>query len=269
MARRRKQPATVERVRYESESELCSQFIDHARSKGFKVYCETADFDLLLVVTPEVLKHTALFTPGEQIGVHAKLLPNVAVLYQALPRARGPVLDKVGPDYYAILVPNATDEFVFVARKLGITVYTASWSKSTWWRGTAQFVTKGTPRVDFGLTDSGFTYKKMEHKERCWTPEVEVNIPAGTKAPVQLTPWKMAAVKLCITGVKKGYLTTQDFADAKISMSRWSQKGWVQPGEWVKENGKRLKSYLLQDDNKPPHLLYPEVVVALEEAGLI
>lgn len=244
------------RKAFESEAELCSAFMEKARAAGFKTYAETSGFDLLLVATAECCEKFLCFYPGDQIGVQAKLLPNIAVLHQAMPG-----LGKTGPQYYAVLLPYAPQEFRDLAKRLGIAVFEALTRK----RKLSGFI----DNPDFGLIVSGFAYKKSQHLEACWIPEVEVSIPAGTRSPKQLTPWKMAAVKLCVLGISKGYLTTRDFAAAKISMARWAQKHWIRPATWIKEGDKRLKSYVLQEDNAPPHVLYPEILEALETEGLI
>jgi hypothetical protein len=247
-----------------------------ARSKGFKVYAETADFDLLLVATEQSREHYPGLGVGEQIGIQAKLQPNLEVLYQSLPRAHGhrlgSPLAEEGPNYYAILVPFASPEFVTVANRLGIYVYTAKWRRTG--AGYTGFSYGAlVDREDMGLGKAGtergigFAYQLMEHRKPCWVPDVEVTMEAGTKNPLRMTPWKLAAVKLCLIAMTKGHLTSRDFAEAKISMTRWYQAKWIIPGVFVVENGRRVKQYLLNEAARPPSVQYPEVVDALEREG--
>lgn len=270
------------RKQFESESHLCSGLIEYARSKGFKAYAETSEFDVILVATEVSAKYAPLFAPGEQIGVHAKLKPGVEVLHQAMPRQYGyhtrkaGTLTKEGPHYYAILVPFATQEFVELAQRLGIYVMTAlvrasAFSHIGYSHGDlaplpGYGLVADTRRAQRGYT---FTYQRMDHITPCWVPEVEVETPAGVKSPRQITPWKMAAVRLCVLGLEKGYLTTVDFKAAKVDMSRWFQKGWIKAHDWVVENGKRMKRYVIDESKSPPHLQYPEVIEALGKGGLI
>lgn len=269
----RKRSVDVSRTAFESEAHLCDQFMDFARAAGFKVYPETSEFDILLVATEQSADKYKTFAPGDQIGIQAKLKGNVEVLCQALPRMFGcflpgepDKLGKVGPHYYAVLVPAAIPEFYALAHRSAILVFAAferdrhgairlqEYGLSSW-EGRRRSRIRGAHR--------------FVHEEPCWVPAVEVQIKAGCKGPQQLTPWKMGAVKLCLRAELNGFLTTKDFAAEKISMSRWLQSGWIRPGGFVVVDGKRLKQYLLSDSPNVPHRKNPEVVEALEAAGMI
>jgi hypothetical protein len=269
----RKRAKDESRTAFESESMLCSEFMDFARAAGFKVYPETSEFDILLVATEQSAEKYSTFAPGDQIGIQAKLKGNVEVLHQALPRMFGcfmpgepDKLGKIGPHYYAVLVPSAIPEFYSVAYRNAILVF-AAYERDRF---------GGVRLNEFGLSSwegrrrsRNRGAKRFVHQEPCWVPGIEVNIPAGRKGPQQLTPWKMGAVKLCLRAELNGFLTTKDFAAEGISMSRWLQSGWIRPGGFVVVGGKRLKQYLLSDSSDVPHRKNPEIVEAMEAAGLV
>lgn len=232
-----------------SEAEMCDSFMELASSFGWSVYPETSGHDIVLVATPRCKN----FAAGTQIGVQAKLQANVEVLAQALPRdPRRPAA--AAPHVHAILVPMATEEFRIVARRLDVKVLRST--KRNWSGAT-------TISPDMGLLDPAQTWPLQLPTKPLWVPEVEVRMAAGTAGPKLLTPWKMAAIKLCLHGLAQGYLTTKDFDTHQVSMSRWIQKKWIKPGEFIKVGPKRLKMYHLVDANRPPHLLYPEVTAAV------
>lgn len=248
--------------------------MDFARAQGFRVYPETAEFDILLVATERSAEKYRVFAPGSQIGIQAKMHGNVEVLCQALPRVYGVLLPgeterlhKTGPHYYAVLVPAAIPEFYSVAHRNGIIVF-AAYERDR--HGAIRLDEYGMSSWQGRRNRWAQSLRRFDHKEPCWVPEVEVAIPAGKKGPLQLTPWKMSAVKLCLRAELNGYLTTKDFAAENVSMSRWLQQGWIRPGAHVVVDGKRLKQYLLNPEaTDVPHKKHSEVVVALEEAGLI
>lgn len=274
MRTRRKRAKDESIGAFESESHLCSEFMDFARAAGFKVYPETSEFDILLVATEKSAEKYNTFAPGDQIGIQAKLKGNVEVLCQALPRIYGVLLPgeterlhKTGPHYYAVLVPGATPEFYSVAYRNGILVF-AAYERDR--HGGIRLEEYGLSSWEGRRRSRIRGAKRFVHPEPCWVPDVEVNIPAGRKGPQQLTPWKMGAVKLCLRAELNGFLTTKDFAAEKISMSRWLQNRWIRPGGFVVVDGKRLKQYLLNGELPGvPHRKYPEVVEALEAAGAV
>lgn len=233
---------------YTCEAELCEQLRGVARAAGFKVYAETGGHDLLLIAGPDCKG----FREGDQIGIQAKLVENIKVLSQALP-AKG--IYSQGPHYYAVLVPHATQEFRQVAYAAQISVLEGC-------------------RLDSRYALSDFVrvrWFRQDHMAKpCWVPDCEVHeLKAGVAGPVQITKWKMQAIKLCMVGVERGYLTTRDFKDHGIEMSRWLAKGWIEGYDFIVHEGKRMKRYILRDDAKPPHLLYGVVTDALGKAGLV
>lgn len=237
---------------FDKETELCAHFMKEAESYGWLSYPETDEFDMLLVATEVVQGH---FNIGDQIGIQAKLVPNIDVLYQSLPRRA----DRSGPNYYGVLVPHATAEFKELAKHLKIKVFEAACGiyrhrgLTEWEQGPVK-----------GFLDPPKLWYPHQHRKPSWVPDVHVKMEAGAAGPKQLTPWKIKAVKLALHGVTKGYLTSHDFAVFDVKMVRWVRYRWIVAGEFVVEDGKRRRKYYLNEKMSPPHLKFPEVAAALQ-----
>jgi len=228
---------------FKSEAELCDAFATQARAEGFAVYPETSDWDLLLVDTD-----------GAQCGVQAKLRANLDVLYQALSYGDPGESDMPGPDYHAVLVPDASSGFRHIAHLLNLACFDArqtgrpeSWR--TW-----------TIRDELKRTPAWF------HPSRCWTPPFEIShLGGGVPAPQSITPWKVGAVKLCALLRSRGHLTRQDFREAGIDINFWTQGRPVLLRSIPGEGRKRL--YVATGDGQLPDEMYPDVAAALAAAA--
>lgn len=232
---------------FKSEHELCSFFTEGARAQGWLVYPETAGFDLLLVATDKV--GGPRVKEGDQVGIEAKMRGNVTVLRQALPGNRG----GTAPHFFAVLVPTATWDFRQVAQRLGIAVL-ETWRKDVYGSGR-----RIMPKLALRLS----TYYRYEGCDPCWTPGVQIDVSAGVSSPKSITPWKIAAVKLCLRAKRYGTITSEDFREAGISSAVFKKNGWVRA---VGKVG-RLLTYAIQDDAAPPHILYPEIAAAIAKEG--
>ena len=217
---------------YKLESELCDVLIKYARKNGWKIYPETSGWDLLLV-------------NNIQLGIQAKLKDNIDVLAQAIDgRQTDP-----SPNVRAVLVPRASSEFRKIANALGIfiiegLVYKRGVSGRRYW----------AKEIKTELTK--YTKNHLRHpKKLCWIPDVEINVPAGVKSPKSITEWKVNAVKLCFKLNKKGFLTSKDFQEAKLSITIWKIKWLIDSG---KKDGK-LTKYVKNPDAILPDELYPEI----------
>lgn len=231
---------------YKTENELCNIFIEYAKMNGWQIYPETSGFDILLV-------------KNIQIGIQAKLHDNIEVLSQSvdgLYNNKGIFTTTYGPDIRAVLVPRASAAFKRIATILKIFVIEGTlleWNTST---KSYSWIKK----IDTDIDD----YREwflLQSNNKCWIPEVEINIPAGVSSPKQITPWKMKAVKLCIKLDAQGFLTSDDFKTAKISMPLWIQQSWIIPNN--KKSGKR-KQFIRNTQIKLPDQLYPEILEALK-----
>jgi len=234
---------------YKSEAELCEVFMDHARSLGWRVFPETSDHDILLVATSDVKTFGA--QQGDQIAVQAKLRTSVDVIFQAMPKS----WTSKGPHYHAVLVPHASSEFSTVARHCGVVVIEGT--RRVWKSGQWGLEPSATGQLSFLPLSLRHYYDHME-----WHPDVEILVPAGVPSPTRITPWKIGAVRLCIDALRKGFITTADFRSAGISVARWRQKKWIAP---TNERIGRSTKYVLVPENRPPHILWPEIFEKLSE----
>lgn len=196
---------------FTTEADLCAAFIAWAKGQGLIAYPETCGWDIVMVA-PD----------GMQIGVQAKLKFNMKVLAQAVE----PWTD-TGPDYRAILVPEhggGSD----ICSALGLGVFYPHWCGK-------QF----QPCLD----------RQNSYADRWhfWNPVKRLKLPdyvpdviAGASGPVQLTEWKIAALRITAVMEVRGFVTRADFKRYQIDIRRWATCGWMKPGErageWVRGN---------------------------------
>lgn len=174
---------------FSTESLLCDKFIAAARESRehqWKVYPETSGWDVLL----------ARASDGFQVGVQAKLRPNVDVLAQANVKLR-----YKGPDIHAVLVPSCNGAFCEVAEALGIMVVQAKVLEvgASW----------GVDRNLDALVSKAQTHAHL--KGRCWLPPFEPNLPAGVPGPRQVTQWKCNVAQVCAQ-IRAGEAISRDTA---------------------------------------------------------
>jgi hypothetical protein len=213
---------------YDSEAAMCAQFCEWVRLKGWTPYPETAGWDVLCVA-PD----------GFQIGVQAKLLLNPAVVCQAIESDGWLGAEPVGPDCRAVLVPGAKCQngLVTICAALGITVIRAAGPGPITKHGQLSMEVKGFGRVrraafEPDLPSGSDPWKMRDWFDRCTAqrhmlPEYVPDVVAGASGPVQLTDWKVRAIKIAILAERQGYVTRQDFADLKISIHRWLTLKWL------------------------------------------
>jgi len=120
---------------FASEAALCADFSVAAAAQGWTIYPETSGWDLLLV------------KGGTQIGVQAKLRPNLKVLAQA---AQPLQWGRCGPDFLSVLVPDCEGEFRAVAQAAGIMVLWKSRDRiySDGWRSVRHYEDLVWPNLD-------------------------------------------------------------------------------------------------------------------------
>lgn len=202
---------------------MCQQFISEAGDE-WVAYAETAGFDILLVRKSD----------GYQIGIEAKLKFNVNVLCQILEDGWH---REHGPDYRAILIPDdASSSLGVIASYIGITVIRIRKKEKYPWYGAASFQ-PSLPKLsnDTWINKEWYDWCPTE---RCPLPEYVPDVAAGSSAPLQLTKWKIAAIKIAIILEERGWVARPDFRHVGIDYRRWIAKesGWLKPGEigWVK-----------------------------------
>lgn len=229
-------------LKFESEAALCSAFIRSVPQEWI-VYPETAGWDILLV-------HRA---GGWQIGVEAKLTLNAKVLCQAIRGLRNG--GATGPDFRAVLVGRVVAENAVLANALGLTVIKPMHPDRWRWPRRSLYwdPRPGPPLVTFGPDLPEVTMPKKPGTYVGWNrapdwhdlaPEARHSLPdyvpdvaAGVPAPMVLSNWKIAAMRVCVWVERRGVITRAVFRDLHIDPSRWMTGHWLRPGErrgeWV------------------------------------
>ena len=207
---------------FATEAALCAAFIK-AVGEEWVCYNETANWDILLVRKID----------GFQIGIQAKLRFGVDVINQAIEggwthRIAGPC-----PDCIAILVPRAEDKgFGKVCDALGLNVVRVhALDFSRGWTFSPRLPARGDK---YSEGDWHETATVQRHQ----LPEYVPDVAAGAPSPLQLTDWKIKAIKLAITLEMRKHLTRRDFAHHRVDHRRWVTQGWLKvvDGRFVKDD---------------------------------
>lgn len=234
--------------RYETEAALCADFIEwlkvphrHNGSDAPKwtPYAETAGWDILLVAED-----------GTQIGVQAKLRFNMKVLQQCLPHTWDEWHDR-GPDYRAVLVPEWDSGDARIANALGLALIGHSgnhWHQPTFRPGLLQ-------------NECGGGWHYWSPREREKLPEYVPDVPAGASGPIQLTKWKIAALRIVATLEVRGFVTREDFRQHAIDSRRWTGPGgWLVPrSDRMQHAGQYIRGAGLDFDKQHPEV-YAQVL---------
>ena len=221
--------------KYATEADLCAAFIAWARKESgrahwreptpvWTAYAETAGWDILLVGID-----------GTQIGVQAKQRFNMKVLQQTVPDGTYAAWRDDGPDYRAILVPERDHDAEALCGALGITCFapTTRWADD----GLSDQFTPGLNMEVHG----GWHY--WSPRKRCELPDFVPDVIAGASGPVQLTKWKVQALRLVARLEIRGHVTRQDFRALNMDPRRWlGPQGWLtanpaRPGEFTRGEG--------------------------------
>ena len=204
---------------FKLESDLCAAFLAEI-PKDWQAYPETGGWDILL----------AHKTRNWQIGVEAKLKLNAKVLLQA---AEGRWDLETGPDYRAVLIPDGTGggELAALAKHCCLTVITMrrkqAWISPSFW--------PALPRpVDIRVTDASGDdareWFEMMPTNRHRLPDYIPDVAAGVSSPVQLTRWKVSALRIAVLLDATGFVTRSDFKAQGIDIRRWIEGRWIVPG---------------------------------------
>lgn len=224
-------PALKRTPLFASESLLCQSFAAACREQGWVPYPETSGWDLLLV-------------KGEvQIGIEAKLRPTLHLLAQAFERAG---LDEAhgqtrGPQYVGLLVPEHDFELAMLARGLGF---------GEIYPDVRQYYDERPPFITWPDLDQGIRHWQPMHFEKpAWLPPVVPTVAAGVPLPIQLTEWKVRALRLLALLEVRGWVTIADLRHFGMAPSRWYHR-WLEPGE-VKGRWVRRPGVVLAQDQHP------------------
>lgn len=221
MPRKKKQPKA-----FATEAELCAAFIE-ALPKGWTVYAETGGHDMLLVRAVD----------GRQIGVQAKLKLNVEVVNQAIEDGNWYRVADAHPDYRAVLVPaDSAGAFEKICGHLGVTIIRMRPAGlESYFRASPSFSPElpTDPKNGYVCREWHETATVKRHK----LPEYVPDVRAGSPSPLQLTEWKIKAIKIAVTMELRGHLTRRDFQHHQIDHRRWITMGWIkaEEGHYVKD----------------------------------
>lgn len=212
---------------FAKESDLCAAFIA-ALPDAWTAYAETEGWDILL----------ARGADGFQIGVQAKLKLNAKVLVQA---AEGNHSSELGPDCRAVLVPETeVGELEALAPLCALTVIQMRSSSGDRW------FSPHLPELGRRPYWSADSWHELCPLERYRLPEYVPDVVAGSAAPMQLTRWKIAAIRICILLEQTGYLTRADFKRQQIDIRRWMGGRWLQAAPQGLIAGPRLPDFRKQ-----------------------
>jgi hypothetical protein len=196
---------------FRSEADLCSAFIEGVKSHHrdeWEPYAETAGWDILLVRVKD----------GFQIGIQAKLAFNIAVINQCLEQWYSP--KGIGPDCRGILVPRYRgSEFQAICQYLGLTII------SVFPANTKRFEPKLPTMKHSTQNPLWHEWCPLErHPLPCYIPDVA----AGASSPVQLTQWKIKALKVAALLEIRGFVLRSDFKHLGLDPRRWTARdGWL------------------------------------------
>ncbi|WP_010137574.1 hypothetical protein [Oceanicola sp. S124] len=223
------------------ETELCEAFIETV-PKDWQVYPETAGWDMLLV-------HKVT---GYQIGVEAKLRLNAKVIRQAAEAVVHSRFDaQQGPDFRAVLVPEASGDMMAVCKLVGLTIITMrrrdryvsyhdSQCSKTWQSQPALPKFTKADLKDIRAADiwlDSASWHDCAPLQKHNLPEYVPDVAAGASAPQTVGHWKIQAMKVCQVIEKHTFIHRSDFKALGISMSLWTSSGWLQRsdfrGWWV------------------------------------
>lgn len=214
---------------FATEADLCAAFIawaaretgragGRAPTPAWTAYAETAGWDILLVAAD-----------GTQIGIQAKQRFNMKVLQQAVPPTWEAWRDS-GPDYRAVLVPARDPDAANLCAALGLMMF----ASTATWRDETEF----SPGLNFEHYDGGWHW--WSPRTRCALPDFVPDVVAGASGPVQLTKWKVQALRLIARLEIRGHVTRADFRILGMDPRRWlGPQGWLlsdplRPGEFTR-----------------------------------
>lgn len=219
--------------RYDREVDLCTDFIaavqDMRGDPTWDIYPETRGFDILLSRKAD----------GLQIGIEAKLRLNVEVVCQALPH-RG-YWNTTGPDHRAVLVPSyaCQNGIAKICDALGITAIRYTKDQERYRNAFQPYL----PAISGDFSESPEWHHWMP-TERLKLPDYVPDVVAGSSAPVQLTDWKIKAIKIAII-LERRPVTRADFKAIEIDPSRWldPHHGWLMRTESGYVAGDRMPDF--------------------------
>jgi hypothetical protein len=202
---------------FPTEADLCASFIRQL-PKGWTPYAECCGWDILLVRDDD----------GFQIGIQAKLKLNLEVVNQALEDEGEWHATGGNPDCRAVMVPHDDPmRLGKICDYVGLTVIRVmtpeDHKRRYGWHRSPAFSPDLPKREDW---DERRWYETAPAKRHA-LPEYVHDVRAGSASPLQLTAWKIKALKIAVLLEERGVVTRRDFAHLKLDHRRWVASGWL------------------------------------------
>ncbi|GAB3305829.1 hypothetical protein [Luteimonas notoginsengisoli] len=239
---------------FPTEAALCDCFLESLRAiGGWTAYPETAGFDILAVYDKT----------GHQLGIEAKLALNAKVADQILPDHYMGYHDEgvPGPDFRAVIVPCTTAANAGIAKMLGILgvqvwapareqrwtdgdlvdsfTFLRAFSRHTYTDVHGKVVNadrRAHDTNDGPLLAWDMAWHDWNPPKRCELPEIVPCVRAGVPAPLQLTPWKIGALRVLADLELDGFVTAKSVRDCGVDARRFcASDGWLEQlgsGRW-------------------------------------
>lgn len=241
---------------FATEADLCARFIS-AIGPDWIPYPETASWDLLLVRKVD----------GFQIGIQAKLKLNTDVINQALEYHGTWDVDRMAPDCRAVMVPaDQGGGFGLICKYIGLTIIKVNAERPqgerAWPWHKREIFEPDLPKLGTtGWGDGTQDWFEWAPTHRHRLPDYVPDVAAGSPSPVQLTDWKIAAMKIAVILEKRGFLVRGDFKHINIDHRRWlpSGAGWL-----TLDGGVYRKSKFFPDFKRQHPRVYDEIAADYE-----
>lgn len=213
-----------------SEAELCKKFIEWSQNQGWTAYAETGGWDIVLV------------KDGIQVGIEAKRYFNATLLRQALPQRFGRV--EIGPDYRAILLPAHASDVREVCDFCGLVFFWPGLTRRVRREGDGPFDADFCPELNVDR------WPWWPAKERIPLPDYIPDVRAGASAPIQLTDWKIKALRICARLEVRGYVVRKDFQQVGIDHRRWVPMKWLR----IDDDGRYVRGDKMNFEKQHPEV---------------
>ena len=230
--------------RYKTEAALCADFISWAEKDGWTAYAETAGWDLILVKS------------DIQFGIQAKLKFNATLLRQVMPVDR--CGDRTEPNHRGILIPKIDIEIDQAMRACSVVAFAPT-------RQTGYFghTYEDGNRSDFAPSlNAAIERGEWPCEKRIELPDYVPDVVAGASSPVQLTQWKISALRICVHIELHGFITSRQIREKYGVDSR----RWIDPGYgWLsaKKEGENVVGYVAGPKLKFPQQ-HPDVYAKIK-----
>ena len=240
-----------DRPKWATESEMLVAFSDMMKKWGFKVYSETGGHDLLLVVTDRMAipvyqsRSLDCLEAGDIIAVEGKLQASMTLLRQLIPPYKQRHPGRTA-DFYVGVVPDHGSDLSPVLEAMGAHL----------WRFEKPRYERQPPALSAQLYERHRCFG-----ERLALPTLEVEIAPGKPSPRVVTPWKIAAVKICMDHTDGKELLVETFSKAGLRHNLFVDQGWI---KMVRKDGRKCV-YQLADHPNRPDIHYPEIVDAIRK----